>query len=113
MPSGSRYWTVLDNEMDVVPVADRYLRELRFGRDRAESTTKVYAGGIALFLEWCAVTGRDWREAATDIGLFMTWLKYTPAGGGTLVRGRARGRPGASGGSTGFWSPPAASWCSR
>jgi site-specific recombinase XerD len=87
MPSGSRYWTVLDDEMDVVPVADRYLRELRFGRDRAESTTKVYAGGIALFLEWCAVTGRDWREAATDIGLFMTWLKYTPAGGGTLVQG--------------------------
>jgi integrase/recombinase XerD len=87
MPSGSRYWTVLDDEMDVVPVADRYLRELRFGRDRAESTTKVYAGGIALFLDWCAVTGRDWREAATDIGLFMTWLKYTPARGGTLVQG--------------------------
>jgi integrase/recombinase XerD len=87
MPSGSRYWTVLDDEMDVVPVADSYLRELRFGRDRAESTTKVYAGGIALFLEWCAGTGRDWREAAADIGLFMTWLKYTPAGGGTLVQG--------------------------
>jgi integrase/recombinase XerD len=87
MPWGSRYWTVLDDEMDVVPVADRYLRELRFGRDRAESTTKVYAGGIALFLEWCGVTGRDWREAAADIGLFMTWLRYTPAGGGTLAQG--------------------------
>ena len=87
MPSGSRYWTVLDDEMEVVPVADRYLRELRFGRDRAGSTTKAYAGGIALFLEWCAVTGRDWREAAADIGQFMTWLKYTPAGGGTLVQG--------------------------
>ena len=87
MPSGSRYWTVLDEAMDVVPVADRYLRELRFGRDRAESTTKAYAGGIALFLRWCAATGRDWREAADDIGLFMTWLKYTPAWGGTLVQG--------------------------
>jgi site-specific recombinase XerD len=87
MPSGSRYWTVLDDEMNVVPVADRYLRELRFGRDRAESTTKVYAGGIALFLKWCAATGRDWREAAADIGLFMTWLRYTPAGGGTLAQG--------------------------
>ena len=32
MPSGDRYWTVLDDEMNVVPVADRYLRELRFGR---------------------------------------------------------------------------------
>ena len=87
MPSGSRYWTVLDEAMDVVPVADRYLRELRFGRDRAEETTKAYAGGIALFLRWCVATGRDWREAAADIGLFMTWLKYTPAGGGTVVLG--------------------------
>jgi integrase/recombinase XerD len=84
---GSRYWTVLDEAMDVVPVADRYLRELRFGRDRAESTTKSYAGGIALFLRWCAATGRDWREAADSIGLFMTWLKYTPAGGGTVMLG--------------------------
>jgi site-specific recombinase XerD len=87
MPSGSRYWTVLDEAMNVVPVADRYLRELRFGRDRAESTTEAYAGGIALFLRWCGATGRDWREAADSIGLFMTWLKYTPAGGGTVARG--------------------------
>jgi integrase/recombinase XerD len=87
MPSGSPYWTVLDEEMDVVPVADRYLREPRFGRDRAESTTKAYAGGIELFLGWCGATGRDWREAADSIGLFMTWLKYTPAGGGTVVLG--------------------------
>jgi len=87
MPSGSRYWTVLDEAMDVVPAADRYLRELRFGRDRAESTTRAYAGGIALFLRWCAATGRDWREAADSIGLFMTWLKYTPAGGGTVALG--------------------------
>lgn len=87
MPSGSRYWTVLDEAMDVVPVADRYLRELRFGRDRAESTTKAYAGGIALFLRWCLATGRDWREAADSIGLFMTWLKYTPAEGGRVMLG--------------------------
>lgn len=87
MPSGSRYWTVLDEAMNVMPVADRYLRELRFGRDRAESTTEAYAGGIALFLRWCGATGRDWREAADSIGLFMTWLKYTPAGGGTVARG--------------------------
>jgi site-specific recombinase XerD len=87
MPSGERYWTVLDDEMDVVPVADRHLRELRFGRDNAESTTEKYARGIALFLQWCDATGRDWREAAADIGLFMTWLKYVPAGGGPLAQG--------------------------
>jgi integrase len=87
MPSGGRYWTVLDGELQVVPVADRYLRELRFGRDRAESTVESYAGGVVLYLRWCARTGRDWRTAATDMGLFMTWLKYTPATGGAVVPG--------------------------
>jgi site-specific recombinase XerD len=87
MPSGSRYWTVIDADLRVQPVADRFLRELRFGRDRAESTTKAYAGGIALFLRWCARTGRDWQEAAVDMGLFMIWLRYTPTGDGQLIRG--------------------------
>jgi hypothetical protein len=44
MPSGSQYWTVLTDELSAHPVADRFLRDLRFGRDRAESTTKAYAG---------------------------------------------------------------------
>jgi integrase/recombinase XerD len=87
MPSGSRYWTVLDDELCVVPVADQFLRELRFGRDRAESTTKSYAGGVALFLRWCLRTGRDWTTAAADVGLFMTWLKYTPTGDGQVMPG--------------------------
>ncbi|HUU97194.1 MAG TPA: site-specific integrase [Phycisphaerae bacterium] len=87
MPSGCRYWTVIDDELRVEPVADRFLRELRFGRDRAESTTKAYAGGVALFFRWCQRTGRDWTTAAADMGLFMTWLKYTPADGGWVVPG--------------------------
>ena len=88
MPSGSRYWTVLDDQMDAVPVADRFLRELRFGRQRAESTTKSYAVAVALYLRWCRRTGRDWATAAADIGLFMTWLKYTPGSGdGGVVSG--------------------------
>lgn len=100
MPSGSRYWTVLDERMDAVAVADKFLRELRFGRDRAESTTKTYAGAVALYLRWCSRTDRDWTTAASEIGLFMTWLKYTPihAGSGgvapgpgaALVRGERR-----------------------
>jgi integrase/recombinase XerD len=85
MPSGGRYWTVIDDELRVEPVADRFLRELRFGRGRAESTTKAYAGGVALFLRWCLRTGRDWTTAAADMGLFMTWLKYTPAGEDQVV----------------------------
>nr|WP_280258854.1 site-specific integrase [Nocardia abscessus] len=87
MPSGVRYWTVIDAEYEVEPVADRYLRELRFGRDRAESTTKSYAESVALFLRWCACSGREWRSAAEDLGLFIVWLKYTRADGGRVVAG--------------------------
>ncbi|WP_331732101.1 site-specific integrase (plasmid) [Streptomyces avidinii] len=79
MPSGQKYWTVLDDDLEIVPVADHWLRNLRFGRDRAELTTKAYAGGVALYLRWCGATGRPWTEAGRDLGLFMVWLKYTPA----------------------------------
>ena len=61
LPSGVRYWTVLDEDLSVVPVADSFLRQVRFGRDGAESTTRAYAGGIALFLRWCGRTGRTWE----------------------------------------------------
>ena len=87
MPSGDRYWTVIDDRYDVQPVADRYLRELRFGRDRAESTGKAYGEGIALFLRWCSATGREWRTASWDLGLFITWLRYQPAGSSRVVAG--------------------------
>ena len=83
LPSGARYWTVLDGELAVVPVADSFLRQVRFGRDGAESTTKAYAGGIALFLRWCARTGRDWQAGIGQLGLFMTWLAHAgPAASG-------------------------------
>jgi integrase/recombinase XerD len=76
LPSGTRYWTVLDEELAVVPAADSFLRQVRFGRDGAESTTRAYAGGIALFLRWCARTGRDWQAGIGQLGLFMTWLLH-------------------------------------
>lgn len=78
MPSGARYWTVLQADLEVMPEADAYLRYLRLGRDGAELSTETYSHGIALYLRWCERTGRDWREAAADLGLFMTWLRYVP-----------------------------------
>ena len=103
MPSGSQYWTVIDDELRVDPVADRFLRELRFGRDRAESTTRAYAGGVALFFRWCVRTGRDWTTAAADMGPFMVWLKYTPVGDRPVVPGPgAPSRRAATAGSTGY-----------
>jgi len=76
LPSGARYWTVLDQDLLVVAVADGFLRQVRFGHDGAESTTKSYAHSIALFLRWCAHTGRTWQAGAERLGLFMTWLTY-------------------------------------
>jgi site-specific recombinase XerD len=96
MPSGARYWTVLDEDLAVVTVADSFLRQVRFGRDGAESTTKAYAGSIALFLRWCSLSGRPWQSGIEQLGLFMTWLAHAgplasgadaPAGAGTVLAG--------------------------
>ncbi|HEX6077443.1 MAG TPA: tyrosine-type recombinase/integrase [Micromonosporaceae bacterium] len=96
LPSGQRYWTVLDDDLRVVAVADAFLRHLRFGRDCAESTTKAYANAAALFLRWCARTGRTWQAGVEQLGLFMAWLGHAgpaasaaapPAGSGVVLAG--------------------------
>ncbi|MDV6246715.1 tyrosine-type recombinase/integrase [Rhodococcus opacus] len=79
MPSGTRYWTVIDEDLLVMSVADAYLRYVRFGRDGAESTTKSYAGAVALYLSWCAATGQDWRAAAGKMPSFVLWLRHSPS----------------------------------
>jgi integrase/recombinase XerD len=97
LPSGARYWTVLDEDLAVVPVADGFLRQVRFGRDGAESTTKSYAHSIALFLRWCARTGRSWQAGAAQLGLFMTWLAHAgpvASGPGTPSPGVVLAGPG-------------------
>jgi integrase/recombinase XerD len=86
LPSGARYWTVLDEDLAVVGEADEFLRHVRFGRDGSELTTKAYAGGIALYLRWCRLTDRSWLAGAGHLGLFITWLRHAP--------GRVTGRDG-------------------
>ena len=76
LPSGDRYWTVLDDDLAVVAEADAFLRHVRFGRDGSELTTKSYAGGITLFLRWCGRTGRHWHVGVEHLGLFMVWLRH-------------------------------------
>jgi integrase len=74
---------VLDEDLQVVGVADGFLRHQRLGRDGAESTTKAYAHAIALFLRWCAHTGRGWQAGVEQFGLFMVWLTHAgPAASG-------------------------------
>jgi integrase/recombinase XerD len=76
LPSGERYWTVLNDELGLVGEADSFLRQVRFGRGGSELTTRSYAGSIALFLRWCRLTGRTWQGGAEHLGLFMTWLRH-------------------------------------
>ena len=80
LPSGQVYWTVLDEDLRVVGVADEFLRYQRFGCDGAESTTKAYAHAIALFLRWCGRSGRSWQGGVEQFALFMTWLAHAGPG---------------------------------
>ena len=87
---------MLDADLQVVPAADSFLRQVRFGRDGAESTTRSYAYSIALFLRWCARSGRTWQSGVEQVGLFMTWLAHAlPAApgdaGGVVLRGPGAG----------------------
>lgn len=95
LPSGVRYWTVLDEDLVVVPEADAFLRHLRLGRDCLELTTRSYAGGVALFLGWCAGSGRHWHVGVEQLGLFILWLRHSgpvdgSTGGAVVVAGPGR-----------------------
>jgi integrase/recombinase XerD len=79
LPSGMRYWTVLDGDLAVVAEADEFLRHVRLGRDGSELTTRAYAGSIALYLRWCGCTGRSWQGGLEQLALFVTWLRHVPA----------------------------------
>jgi hypothetical protein len=78
LPSGVRYWTVIDEDLAVVGEVDEFLRQVRFGRDGSELTTRAYAGGIALYLRWCRRTGRSWQAGVEHLALFITWLRHAP-----------------------------------
>jgi site-specific recombinase XerD len=75
MPSGDRYWTVVDSAYRPVPEADEWLLHVRLGRDCAESTTEAYARSLALFLDWCKTAALDWRQAPGQLGRFMYWVQ--------------------------------------
>ena len=79
LPSGDRYWTVVDSSYRPVAEADEWLLHVRLGRDCAESTTEAYARSLSLFLDWCAAIGLDWRQAPGQFGRFVYWVRrYDP-----------------------------------
>jgi hypothetical protein len=64
LPDGLAYWTVVDENYELVEAADGFLRDLRFGADRTESTTRLYASELALFLDW-STASPDFRCVVT------------------------------------------------
>ncbi len=76
LPSGVRYWTVLDAGWRVAEPADGFLLHMRLGRDQAESSTKAYAISLALFLDWCEGAGLAWPQAPRALGRFVHWLRF-------------------------------------
>jgi site-specific recombinase XerD len=84
------YWTVVDDDWVPVALADAYLRHLRLGADRAEGTTRTYAGDLACYLGWCEASGRDLLSGAAALGMFVVMLKTTPVARAGSGQGRVR-----------------------
>ncbi len=87
LPSGQRYWTVLDEDLVVVVEADEFLRHLRFGRGGAEGTTESYARALALYLTWCRTLGLEPWMAANRLASFVLWLQAGDTRGPSRVNG--------------------------
>jgi hypothetical protein len=72
------YWSVLDDaDYSVVELPDRFLQFMRFARGRAESTTRKYAEGIALYYRFCSDRSTSWTDP--DMTAFQMWLKVAPS----------------------------------
>lgn len=80
---------MVDDQYVKVDEADCFLLDLRFGRDRAESTSRIYAGELAQFLSWCDRTGRSLEDGANHLSRFILFLRTTP----TTRLGAGCGRP--------------------
>ena len=57
---------------ETVVAPDRFLQYVRFGRGRAESTTRKYAEALALYLSYCAA--RQVRLGAGNDAQGRRWL---------------------------------------
>ncbi len=84
------YWTVVDDNWVPVALADAYLRHLRLGADRAEGTTRTYAGDLACYLGWCEASGRDLLSGASALGTFVVMLRTTPVARAGSGQGKVR-----------------------
>jgi len=84
-------WTVLDADYRPVAEAASFLEHVRLGRDAAEGTCRMYAGELALYLEWCVDTDRDLVRGAAELGRFVQHLRTVPVSRAGRGQGRPRG----------------------
>lgn len=80
LPSGVRYWSVLDGGLQLVPEFDRFLFEERFARGRSEKTTAQYASGLVAFADWAVERSLlgDLVACARNLGMFQLHLRTVP-----------------------------------
>ena len=92
LPSGVRYWSVLDGGLELVPGFDRFLFEERFARGRSEKTTAQYASGLVAFADWAVERSllEDLVACARNLGMFQLHLRTTPISRVGCGHGKAR-----------------------
>ena len=93
LPSGVRYWSVVDERFELVAVFDAFLFEERFGRGRSETTTAQYASNLVEFAAWAAERGvlEDLAACARNLGMFQLHLRTAVIARRGRGHGRARG----------------------
>jgi integrase/recombinase XerD len=91
---GETSWVVIDSDWNLHVEACAYLASLR-AADRSTNTERVYAGRVALFLNYCEQSGVDWRDPEfTELHAFLRWLITEPVrhpGGKSTARLRSKG----------------------
>jgi integrase/recombinase XerD len=90
LPSGVRYWSVVDERFELVRMFDAFLFEERVSRDRSEKTTGQYASNLVEFASWAHERELldDLMACARNLGMFQLHLRTSPI----ARRGRGHGQ---------------------
>lgn len=84
-------WVVVDADWNLHLEACAHLASLR-ATDRSSNTERVYAGRVALFLNYCELSGVDWHDPEfLELHAFLRWLITQPVrrpGGSARLRSK-------------------------
>lgn len=75
---GPARWVVIDGDWSLHREACAFLEALR-AADRSPNTERVYAGRVALFLNWSSDSGVNWTQPTfLQLHGFLRWLATSP-----------------------------------